>query len=1201
MEKQISKEAIESFVLSAYNAGSPKDQVEGFLTKKYIPLPWQWKFHSLARSCDKEGGPTEIGVGGARGPGKQLSIDTEIPTPTGFATMGEIKVGDIVLSSSGIPIEVMACTPIDYKADSYEIKFDSGETIKADGRHLWLTKTADERASDIRRTEEFRSSRRKKRLSRSKNNPKFAKQSAIITKFNKEKVYSYKNPSIGSIRTTEEIYKTLRCQKGRAVNHSIENTQPIDFNEASLLIEPYLFGLWLGDGYSKSGVIGMCEKDIDTLRSFLPDDVRFRIDIKNRKTPFKMARIPGMTTKLRDVGVYGNKHIPMIYKRASFLQRLSLLQGMMDTDGSVSKKDGGCELGFSNKNLIQDALEIITSLGIKARIISKRAKIYGRDVGETYRIIFTPRLRVFRLLRKLSIQKQSGFRSCTNRRFIVSVEKIKPVPMRCIQVSSQDGMYLVGRTFIPTHNSHCVFAQVGLDDCQRFSNLKGLFLRKTGKAARESFEDLIFKVLSGKVEYNYNPSNSLLKFANGSKMVLGGFETENDIDKYIGIEYDFIAIEELNQLSKDKVDRLLGSLRTSRKDWRPRTYNSFNPGGRGHCVPFGEVLTKEGWKDISKINIGNDVLTLSDNNELVFVPVSQKTIEDYDGEIIKSENWSAKFECTPEHKIVRITETKSSAGRKYHSPSLIKLKNIPNVVRLPKIGNWHGKEIKSFSISCKETRKKKKPQPLSIGGNDYCELMGWFLSEGCTLEKYGFFSIAQSKQENRVKIKKLLKRCGFVFGNGKEHYTIYSRSWVEYLKKFGKCRDKFVPQEIKNSTSKQINIFLKSAFLGDGCGNRYYTTSKRLADDMCELALKVGKRPYLSSRQRINRKGLSYDISFKSNKIGWIEKKNNRIYKFSGKVYCLGIEKLHRFYLRQNGTVWLSGNSFCKEKFVIPYRENRETRTRFVPSTYKDNSYLNIEYIEYLEGLSGSLGKAWREGDWDLFEGQFFTEWDRNVHIIEPFSVPSTFRKFIGIDYGSTAPFVALWVAIDWDGNYYCYREYYKTGETAENNAKAIVNLMPDNERVEMAVADRSIFSKQGYGETIADILKRNGVGVPGTKIPVLVESLGGPSSRISRAQILKQKLYHKDGVKPKIRFFSTCFNIIRTIPELIYDEKHVEDIDGKSDDHAYDALTYLIQKLENTKTAKPLNTIEQKIFKMKQEKLHSSNYIVNQRFNQNL
>jgi hypothetical protein len=242
-----------------------------------------------------------------------------------------------------------------------------------------------------------------------------------------------------------------------------------------------------------------------------------------------------------------------------------------------------------------------------------------------------------------------------------------------------------------------------------------------------------------------------------------------------------------------------------------------------------------------------------------------------------------------------------------------------------------------------------------------------------------------------------------------------------------------------------------------------------------------------------------------------------------------------------------------------------------------------------------------REGDWDLFEGQFFTEWDRNVHIIEPFSIPSTFRKFIGIDYGSTAPFVALWVAIDWDGNYWVYREYYKTGETAENNAKAIISLMPDNERVEMAVADRSIFSKQGYGETIADILKRNGVGVPGTKIPALVESLGGPSSRISRAQILKQKLYHKDGVKPKIRFFSTCFNIIRTIPELIYDEKHVEDIDSKSDDHAYDSLTYLIQKLENTKTAKPLNTIEQKIFKMKQEKLHSSNYIVNQRFNQNL
>ena len=128
--------------------------------------------------------------------------------------------------------------------------------------------------------------------------------------------------------------------------------------------------------------------------------------------------------------------------------------------------------------------------------------------------------------------------------------------------------------------SHAVFAQVALDDCQRISGLKFLFLRKTGKAALESFEDLITKVLVGRVRYR--KTGSMIIFPNNSKIVLGGFYTEGDIDQYIGIEYDGIAVEELNQLTENKVDKLLGSMRTSKPNWRPRLYASFNPGGIGH-------------------------------------------------------------------------------------------------------------------------------------------------------------------------------------------------------------------------------------------------------------------------------------------------------------------------------------------------------------------------------------------------------------------------------------------------------------------------------------------------------------------------------------------------------------------------------------------------------------------------------------------
>lgn len=128
--------------------------------------------------------------------------------------------------------------------------------------------------------------------------------------------------------------------------------------------------------------------------------------------------------------------------------------------------------------------------------------------------------------------------------------------------------------------SHAVLSQTALDDCQRIPGLKGLFLRQTGIAAQESFDDLVDKVIRGHTQYK--KTGSSLTFPNGSRILLGGFKDERDIDKYIGIEYDVIIVEELNQLTEDKYTKLRGSLRTSKENWRPRMYTSFNPGGVGH-------------------------------------------------------------------------------------------------------------------------------------------------------------------------------------------------------------------------------------------------------------------------------------------------------------------------------------------------------------------------------------------------------------------------------------------------------------------------------------------------------------------------------------------------------------------------------------------------------------------------------------------
>lgn len=129
--------------------------------------------------------------------------------------------------------------------------------------------------------------------------------------------------------------------------------------------------------------------------------------------------------------------------------------------------------------------------------------------------------------------------------------------------------------------THATFAQVTLDDCQRVNGLKFLFLRKVLKAARESFEDVRRKVLYA-TPHQYRMQAGVVEFPNSSRVVLGHFSKESDIDNYLGIEYDGVAIEELTQLSRAKIDMLRGSIRTTKPHWRPRLYGTTNPGGIGH-------------------------------------------------------------------------------------------------------------------------------------------------------------------------------------------------------------------------------------------------------------------------------------------------------------------------------------------------------------------------------------------------------------------------------------------------------------------------------------------------------------------------------------------------------------------------------------------------------------------------------------------
>lgn len=128
---------------------------------------------------------------------------------------------------------------------------------------------------------------------------------------------------------------------------------------------------------------------------------------------------------------------------------------------------------------------------------------------------------------------------------------------------------------------HWLLAQMGADDCQRVPGLKCLLLRKVGKANLEHFEDLRRR-LFGRLPHEFSAFRGILSFGNGSRIIAGHFQNEKDIDAYLGLEYDVIGIEEATTLTNRKIQDVSTCCRTSKPNWRPRLYNTTNPGGVGH-------------------------------------------------------------------------------------------------------------------------------------------------------------------------------------------------------------------------------------------------------------------------------------------------------------------------------------------------------------------------------------------------------------------------------------------------------------------------------------------------------------------------------------------------------------------------------------------------------------------------------------------
>lgn len=285
-----------------------------------------------------------------------------------------------------------------------------------------------------------------------------------------------------------------------------------------------------------------------------------------------------LITKLRNLGVLRNKHIPAPYLRASIEQRQALLHGLFDTDGYYDPRTGSAEFCSINKRLAEEARELCLTLGFKAVIYEGRATLDGRDCGPKFRVCFTAHVPLFRLPRKLSLQRKAGKQAeRARRRYIVAVEPVASVPVRCITVDSPSRLYLAGRAMIPTHNTRSGSGWVH----ERALDYAGRWVALIARTPADARDYMIegpggfLKNITRAERPNYEPSKRRLTWPNGSWATI---YSDQEPDQLRGFSGDTAWLDEFAKFKHplECWDNLEFGMRESSND-RPRRLITTTP------------------------------------------------------------------------------------------------------------------------------------------------------------------------------------------------------------------------------------------------------------------------------------------------------------------------------------------------------------------------------------------------------------------------------------------------------------------------------------------------------------------------------------------------------------------------------------------------------------------------------------------------
>jgi len=585
-----------------------------------------------------------------------------------------------------------------------------------------------------------------------------------------------------------------------------------------------------------------------------------------------------------------------------------------------------------------------------------------------------------------------------------------------------------------------------------------------------------------------------------------------------------------------------------------------------------EILAASGWKAIADIKPGELVATLSPAGEMTFAPATRVWQFPYSGDMYVHEGRALNFSVTPGHRMYAHGYNASPDFR--HIP----VEDLPQTsVHLRTAVHWEGSREATITIRmpgavpvteiaevgcctiCAKTvvvprrgmcepcyrswKRAGAPEDLDafrefrlnpearyakhreyvFDRGDWCELLGWYLSEGFTTKpprasryagKPSGFGIAQVEGANGpkvVRVKSLLERMGLAHTYDGRRFRISSRALGAYFAQFGKHEDKFIPREILGSPREHLQRLFDSLIDGDGHRRRnrsdgcvYVTTSKQLADDVQELCIRLGRAASIARvapAKEGHREVFRVSVYKTGHDRSLVHRKQIRRESYTGTVACVTVEPHHTVLVRRDGKAMWSGNS----------------------------------------------------------------ELSRDQHVVEPMALPASWKRYNGLDWGFSAPWAVLWAAVDEDGRVWVYREIYQRGVGEADQAKQILAAEADDEHVAVRFADDAMWATRGDAKAIADVYAENGVH--------LTQAGKGAGSRVTGWQRVRSYLaeapacpHHRAqgwDTCPKLHLFSTVTELYRELSDLPHATKgDPEDADTTADDHASDSLRYLLTNL---------------------------------------